>query len=294
MRRSSGVYRFTMVELVRTVRFCIAEHAAARSPSSASSPASPAYNTFAGHPPMRGLGRFYEMDVLCRGSVDERTGYFLNIKVIDDAVRSVCVPVIAQACRERPWIDPTVVLSELLGILNQALGGVVAELKWRLTPYYAVSMAITPGNPTPSPTTATLTQQFDLAASHRLHAIGMSDAENREVFGKCNHSSGHGHNYRVEPSVLVPVTPFGSPFTLADLERVTSREILERFDHKHLNLDLPEFDQASGGLNPSVENIAKVFFDRLAPAIDAEGKGAKLAAITVWETDKTRCRYTGE
>lgn len=242
---------------------------------------------------MRGLGRYYEIDVLCRGDVDRRTGYFLNIKVIDDAVRSACVPVIAQACRERPWVDPTVVLRELVGPLNQCLGGVVAEVRWRLTPYYAVSMETDPATPPTPPSAATLTQQFDLAASHRLHVPSISDAENRAVFGKCNHASGHGHNYRVEPSVRVPVTPFGSPFTLADLERITSREIVDRFDHKHLNVDMPEFDPARGGLNPSVENIAKVFFERLAPAIDAEGKGAKLTAMTVWETDKTRCRYTG-
>lgn len=285
-----------MVELTRTVRFCIAEHAAARAAGKAGAEPMPAYNTFAGHPPMRGLGRYYEIDVLCRGDVDRRTGYFLNIKVIDDAVRSTCVPVIAQACRERPWVDPTVVLRELIGPLNQCLGGAVAEVRWRITPYYAVSMEIDPANPPTPPTppsTATLTQQFDLAASHRLHVPGMSDAENRAVFGKCNHPSGHGHNYRVEPSVLVPVTAFGTPFTLADLERITSREIVDRFDHKHLNVDLPEFDPARGGLNPSVENIAKVFFERLAPAINAEGKGARLTAMTVWETDKTRCRYTG-
>ncbi|MBY0310652.1 MAG: 6-carboxytetrahydropterin synthase [Phycisphaerales bacterium] len=282
-----------MVELTRTVRFCIAEHAAARASGTAGTEPAPAYNTFAGHPLMRGLGRYYEIDVLCRGDVDRRTGYFLNIKVIDDAVRSVCVPVIAQACRERPWVDPTVVLRELVGPLNACLDGAVAEVRWRITPYYAVSMEIDPANSSTPPSAATLTQQFDLAASHRLHVPGMSDAENRAVFGKCNHPSGHGHNYRVEPSVLVPVTPFGTPFTLADLERITSREIVDRFDHKHLNVDLPEFDPARGGLNPSVENIAKVFFDRLAPAIDAEGKGAKLTAMTVWETDKTRCRYTG-
>lgn len=285
-----------MVELIRTIRFCIAEHAAARGGASAvGGTTPPAYNTFAGHPAMRGLGRYYELDVLCRGDVDPRTGYFLNIKIIDEAVRSLCVPIIAQACCERPWVDPLVVLRELLQPLNQQLGGVVRRMTWHMTPYHAVSMSL-PATASDSPTVemATMTQQFDLAASHRLHAPGLSDAENRALFGKCNHPSGHGHNYRVEPSVEVPVTAFGSPFTLADLERVTSRVIVERFDHKHLNIDTPEFDSAHGGVNPSVENIAKVFFHLLAPAIEAEGKGARLAAMTVWETDKTRCRYPAE
>ncbi len=283
-----------MVELARTVRFCIAEHAAGRDAASAGARA---YNTFAGHPSMRGLGRYYEIDVLCRGMADPLTGYFLNIKVIDDAVRGVCVPAITQACHQRPWVDPLVVLGELLEPLNRELGGVVRRVTWRLTPYHAVSMvpgaSDTPTTP-PAALSAEMTQQFDLAASHRLHVPTLSDAENRSTFGKCNHPSGHGHNYRVEPSVRVPVTPFGSPFTLADLERVTHRVLIERYDHTHLNVDMPEFDPGRGGVNPSVENIARVFFDRLAPAIEAEGKGATLRAITVWETDKTRCRYPAE
>ncbi|MEM7622655.1 MAG: 6-carboxytetrahydropterin synthase, partial [Planctomycetota bacterium] len=97
--------------------------------------------------------------------------------------------------------------------------------------------------------------------------------------------SGHGHNYQVEPAVRI--TP-GAAFDLATLERLTGEAVIDPFDHTHLNEDTPDFNTQSG-VNPSVENIAKVFFDRLAPKLTAAG--AELATITVWETDRTSATY---
>ena len=134
-------------------------------------------------------------------------------------------------------------------------------------------------------TKAILRQRFEFAAAHRLHVPSLSDDENRRLFGKCNHPSGHGHNYVVEPAVAVPT---GMPaFALADLERLTHERVIERFDHKHLNLDTSEF--GVGGLNPSVENIARVCFDLLRESVHAAG--GELVAVTVWETEKTCAAY---
>lgn len=127
-------------------------------------------------------------------------------------------------------------------------------------------------------------QQFEFAASHRLDCESLSPQENRRLFGKCNNEAGHGHNYRVE--VAVAIDP-GSPFSLADLEAVVSRVLIERFDHKYLNVDCAEF----ADLNPSVENIARVSHDLLEPELAAAAM--KLRAVTVWETDKTSCTYPG-
>lgn len=69
------------------------------------------------------------------------------------------------------------------------------------------------------------------------------------------------------------------------VEEIVGREVIERWDHRHLNLDLPEFRT----LNPSVENIAKVAFDRLVAPLAAAG--GELRQVTVWETDKTCCSY---
>jgi 6-pyruvoyltetrahydropterin/6-carboxytetrahydropterin synthase len=234
---------------------------------------------------MRGLGRHYEADILCRGTLDPMTGYFINIKDIDVAARATLIPAIENACNTNPLAEPAEVLSAALPALNTALGGRLHSVRWRLTPYYSVEVTIN------SPPIALLRQQFEFAAAHRLHMPGISDQENRSIFGKCNNPRGHGHNYRVEPCVEVPLGDQSSRrFTLQDLEEITQREIINRLDHTHLNEDVPEFAPGKG-VNPSVENIARMIYERLDPAIRTTGKAASLKSVTVWETDKTSCRY---
>ncbi len=130
-----------------------------------------------------------------------------------------------------------------------------------------------------------ISQQFEFAAAHRLHCAELSDEENRRVFGKCNNPSGHGHNYRLEAAVSVPVNGSAPGFGFADLARLVDEQVLQRFDHKHLNLDTDEF----AGLNPSVEHIARICHEVLAgPVADA---GGRLEYVTVWETEKTACTF---
>jgi len=239
---------------------------------------------------MLGIGRHYELDIHCRGEIDPSTGYFLNIKEIDRAVRATMIPVITTAAHT-PSADPAATLRDSLPSLNAELGGSVTSVRWQLSPYYSIEMSPTPATARPV-AVALLRQQFEFAAAHRLHVATLSDAENRELFGKCNNPRGHGHNYRIEPCVEVSVPTTGtSPFNLLDLERLTAEVIIARYDHKHLNEDTQEFGSGPGGLNPSVENISKVCFDLLAPAIAAAG--AVLRSVTVWETDKTSSTYPG-
>jgi 6-pyruvoyltetrahydropterin/6-carboxytetrahydropterin synthase len=276
-----------MIQLTRVVRFCV------NPGDSGPEDWGRADNTFAAYPSMRGLGRYYELSVTCRGEVDAATGYFLNIKTIDQAVRASVLPLVEQACHERPDTQPAALLGQLLDAANSELRSSVVSLRWHLSPYYSVEML------TEDRQTVLMRQQFEFAASHRLHVHSLSEAGNRALFGKCNNPSGHGHNYRVEPCVALSLASAGHApvFTLADLERLTNQTLIERYDHKHLNLDVPEFScgEAGGeGRNPSVENIAKVCFERLAPVIRAEAPGqAELRSVTVWETDKTSCTYPG-
>jgi len=130
-----------------------------------------------------------------------------------------------------------------------------------------------------------LSETFEFAASHRLHIPSLDAEANRALFGKCNNPNGHGHNYRIEVAVERSVDDAAAPFGFADLEDVVGREVMARFDHKHLNLDCPEFRD----LNPSVEHIARVCHDLLAPAVAA--RGAVLRHVRVWETEKTSCLY---
>lgn len=268
-----------MHTLQRTVRFAL-------NPGAASDVPARGDNGYAGVPAMRGLGRHYELTVACRGEVDSATGYFMDIKVIDRAVRSAAIPVIARACEQRPDAEPGAIMAAFLLPLDAALGGMLASVRWMLTPYYGIEMTKA------DTTTALLRQRFEFAASHRLHVPALSDEQNRELFGKCNHPSGHGHNYVVEPCVRVRLGS-GRLFSLADLEPIVAAAVIERLDHKHLNLDLPEFDtNRAGGVNPSVENIAAACFRWLeAPIREAARGDAELVSVTVWETEKTSATF---
>lgn len=269
-RRSQDV-EFGVHTLTRTVRLSVLARGVEAGPSNK--------NGYAGWPTMRGIGVYCELDIVVAGEPDGVTGYLMDIKAIDEAVRASALPVVRRAVHEQQ--EPAGVIAEVARELRAGIGAGFKSVVWRLTPCYAleVSMADT--------RVALLRQRFDFAASHRLHVPALSDEENRRLFGKCNYPSGHGHNYQFEASVRVPTG--GQGFALPELEEVADRVILSRFDHRHLNEDAAEFDQRRGGVNPSVENIARVFFDLLAPAIKA--KGAELASVTVWETDRTCATY---
>lgn len=244
----------------------------------------PGPNGFAASPPPRGLARHVEITVRCRGEADPVVGYLADIKDIDRAVHATVVPRITSACHDTPHADPAAVLAECVGPLATALPAALASIQWDLSPYHSIEMS-------PASTTVLVRQRFDFAAAHRLHVPTLSDAENRRLFGKCNNPSGHGHNYRIEPCVAVDATTHGTTgLTLDDLESLVQSTIIDRFDHKHLNNDTPEFASV-GGVNPSVENIARVFFELLAPTIEA--RGARLHSMTVWETDRTSATYPG-
>ncbi|MEM1329611.1 MAG: 6-carboxytetrahydropterin synthase [Planctomycetota bacterium] len=265
-----------MITLRRTVRFSLNPDA----PSEASSQ-SPAVNGFGGHPSMRGFGRYYELEAGCRGRVNPETGYLINIKEVDDAIRTSAIPALARIIERDPTREPADAMPDVWAAARGAMGDLLGRLKLLLTPYYSVTMR------DDMPDTVILRQRFDFAASHRLHVPTMSDEENRRVFGKCNHVTGHGHNYQVEPSVAVTVGA-EPPLSLHELEQITDRVLIDPFDHKYLNEDTPEF-ATDGGVNPSVENIAKVFFHKLAAEVDRPG--VRLQALTVWETDRTSCTY---
>lgn len=102
-------------------------------------------------------------------------------------------------------------------------------------------------------------------AAHRLHNPALSDAENASVFGKCNYPNYHGHNYELIVKVVGEVNPVtGYVIDLKVLGDLVKKEIIERFDHKNLNLDTKEFKD----LNPTAENIAMVIYNILEPKMD--------------------------
>ncbi|NOS99093.1 MAG: 6-carboxytetrahydropterin synthase [Phycisphaerales bacterium] len=130
-----------------------------------------------------------------------------------------------------------------------------------------------------------MTYAFEFSAAHRLYCASLNAEENRRLFGKCANPNGHGHNYVLEVTVRgIPDAASGVLIGLDALARIVNERVIERFDHKHLNLDCAEFAE----LNPSVENIARVIFEKLNGAFEP----AALDCIRVYETPKTwaECR----
>ena len=133
---------------------------------------------------------------------------------------------------------------------------------------------------------ASLTKSFGFSAAHRLHSPDLSDEENKELFGKCNNIHGHGHNYELEVSIHGSIDPqTGMIMDLAKLMQIVQEEVLDRFDHKHLNLDTEEFRS----LNPTGENIVKIIWDLLHPRL-----GTHLTRVGLWETPKNFFEYYGQ
>ena len=98
------------------------------------------------------------------------------------------------------------------------------------------------------------------AASHRLHSTALSMAENERIYGKCNSPYGHGHNYAVEVTITGPVDPgTGMIANLGDLDPFVQREVIEAFDYKYLNEDVPEFQATV----PTTENVCREIYRRL-------------------------------
>jgi 6-pyruvoyltetrahydropterin/6-carboxytetrahydropterin synthase len=126
-----------------------------------------------------------------------------------------------------------------------------------------------------------LTRKYEFAAAHRLHAPTLSAQENTARYGKCNNPRGHGHNYGLEVTIEgAPDATSGVLIAPHEMDAIIEAEIFERFDHKHLNEDCPEFEN----LIPTSENLARVIFDLLAPKIETASR--KLAKIGLHETQK--------
>jgi 6-pyruvoyltetrahydropterin/6-carboxytetrahydropterin synthase len=121
-------------------------------------------------------------------------------------------------------------------------------------------------------------------AAHRLHNPAWSVERNREVFGKCNNANGHGHNYDVVVRLTGEPDPdTGFVFDLKILSDLIREHVVERFDHKHLNLDTEEFKD----LNPTAENIARVIYDLLRDKVDSRLD----MKIILYETERNFVEY---
>jgi len=133
----------------------------------------------------------------------------------------------------------------------------------------------------------TVTRRMHFNAAHRVHNPALSDAENTELFGKCNNPNWHGHNYILDVSVSGPVDDrTGYVLDLSVLKRVAEERAVDLIDHKNFNLDVPFMR----GVIPTSENIIVGIWRELEPAI----RPGRLVKLVLWETPNNYVEYTGE
>jgi 6-pyruvoyltetrahydropterin/6-carboxytetrahydropterin synthase len=262
-----------MFRLTREVRFAVNSVPDQQLSASAT-------NSFAGYPSLTGFGHYLTLAVTLRGELRPESSYLRNIKDVDDAVRRIAIPIVELNVRNRK--SPVDALHRIAGAVCDAWDGTVLEqLVLSLSPFLSLTLR---SEELPM---LRLSQKFEFSASHRLFRHDCDEAENRRLFGKCSNPNGHGHNYELQVTIAGDGDRIDTVLkNLPEFERIVGETIIERFDHKNLNVDVPEF----ANLIPSVENIARVIYRLLLPrSADA---GVKLAAVTVWETPKTWCEYS--
>lgn len=224
-------------------------------------------------------GHNYQLYVTVAGLIDPAHGMVVNIKDIDELLQKTIVRQFDQKSinDEIPYFqNRSSSLENLLKYIRTELSNlppevVLASLRLEETPLLAAEW-----NAFQEENTMTLIRTYEFAASHRLHIEEMSEDQNIELFGKCNNPSGHGHNYILE--VAVSGTPDPNTGMLIDLESmdaIVESEIVDRYDHKNLSVDLQEFE----GINATSEVVAQEIFRRL------DGKlPVKLERVRLQET----------
>ena len=132
-----------------------------------------------------------------------------------------------------------------------------------------------------------LTRKAEFSASHFYWNDAWSEEENVRRFGKCANRNGHGHNYTLEVTVSGQIdATTGFVVDLKQLKDVLEREVVSVYDHRHLNLEIPEFKSAI----PTTENIAIAVWRRL----DGKIPGANLYRVRVYELPDLFADYYGE
>jgi 6-pyruvoyltetrahydropterin/6-carboxytetrahydropterin synthase len=221
-------------------------------------------------------GHNYVLDVTVAGSVDAETGMIVNIKRIDDVLQDRIVAVFDQRSindEVEGFLDMAPSLENILNDLSKRLENALPSeatlvgLKLEETPLIWADL---------NGTKMTLTRVYEFAASHRLNAPSLSLEENLRLFGKCNNPAGHGHNYVLEVTVEGEPDPLtGFICDLEALDREVTERVVDRYDHKNLNEDLPEFAD-----RPTTSEIVTLeIFQRLKDRLPA-----KLHRVRLWET----------
>ncbi len=130
-----------------------------------------------------------------------------------------------------------------------------------------------------------VTRRVHFNAAHRLHSPVLSSEENTRTYGLCNNPNYHGHNYELDVSVEGEINPAtGFVADLGEVKRIVETRVVQRLDHKNLNLDVPEFAE----IVPTSENIIVVIWDLLQDHLPG-----RLVKLVLWETPRNYVEYRG-
>lgn len=133
----------------------------------------------------------------------------------------------------------------------------------------------------------TVSRKAHFNAAHRLYRKDWDFEKNDEIFGKCNNPNFHGHNYELIASVTGLIDKeTGYVMDMKVLKDIIKTEVEDAFDHKNLNLEVPEFKD----LNPTAENIVVVIYNKIKSKLDSTLK----LEITLYETPRNFVSYSGE
>ncbi len=197
-------------------------------------------------------GHNYALELTVEGAVDPATGMVVNIKRIDDILQS---EVVARFDRKslndevEPFGSVVPTLENLLlairGFLSGPFGALiqmpsvrVVRLKLEESPTLYAELHPAKGENA----SMTITRVYEFAASHRLYSAELGEAKNIELYGKCTNPAGHGHNFLLEVTVSGDTEPAtGMSVDIGKLDSEVERLVVDRYDHRNLNVDLPEF-----------------------------------------------------
>lgn len=133
----------------------------------------------------------------------------------------------------------------------------------------------------------TVSRKAHFNAAHRLYRKDWNFEKNDEVFGKCNNPNFHGHNYELIISVTGNIDKkTGYVIDMKILKNIIKSEVEDAFDHKNLNVEVPEFKD----LNPTAENIAVVIYNKMKPKLDSKLD----LEVTLYETPRNFVTYSGK
>lgn len=136
------------------------------------------------------------------------------------------------------------------------------------------------------PLKISLTRRYRFAASHRLHSPRFSDQENWQLYGKCSNPRGHGHNYVLEVTVGGPVDPeTGMVANIGELDPFVEREVIEAFDRRNMNEEVPAFEKCV----PTTENVCREIYRRL-----QSFAAARVERVRVQETSNNSFEFAPE